>query len=141
MGTISEVVETLRAGFQQNEETRLLLKRKREFEGTTHVLQWENVERPAKISRVRIENFKEFYSFNLLGRTLVEASRPGVKIRHIDHSPYFQVQKVVVISEEISFRTSEKKETRSTKRSTFKDRRQAVIQERRETSQSPPPPC
>ena len=133
LSTIPQVVETLQEGFRKNEETRVLLKRKREFEEATHVLEWDNVERPVKIPRVVIRGFKDFYSFELLGPALLEVSRPGVKLRSEQRSPYYKVDKVV----EISFRTSEIKEKRKTKRSTFnKKRRQEVIQERREISPS-----
>ena len=121
----------LREGFKNLEENRILLKRRREFEGTTHILEWEPIERPPKVPRVTMKGFKEWYSFEVKTKTLVEASRPSIRLKPVDRSPYFEVKKTRIESEDFSIRLSHKKERRSTQFSVFRERRAQEIQARR----------
>lgn len=129
--SISQVVETLEEGFKKIEENRKDLKRKREFEGTTHVLEWESIERPAKVPRIKIPGFKEFYSFRIQGNSQIEAFRPLVKLQSLDRSPYYEVKKITEFTETFSIRRTEKKEKRSSFFSTFREKRHREIQIRR----------
>ena len=131
MTTIPQVIETLKKGFKEIEGNRKDLKRKREFEGTTHVLEWEPIERPTKVPRIKIPDFKNFYSFQIQGNTQIEASRPLVKLQSLDRSPYFEVKKISEFAQVFSVRRSEKKEKRSSFFSTFRERRHREVQIRR----------
>ena len=121
----------MKEGFKKIEENRKDLKRKREFEGFTHVLEWEIIERPTKVPRIKIPEFKSFYSFQITGNSQIEASRPSVKLQSLDRYPFFEVKKISEFSQTFSIRRSEKKEKRTSLYSSFKERRHQEIQIRR----------
>jgi len=133
------VVETLKEGFARTHENGMLLKKKRKFEGATHILEWNPIERPSKVPRVKIPGFKGWCSFEIQGKASVEALRPSIQLEPVDHHPYFQVKKVREFSEVYRIRKSEKTQRRSTVFSTFRGRRQQEIQIRRGISASSPP--
>ena len=129
--TIPEAIQVLREGFKNLEQNRVLLKRRREFGGTSHILEWEPTERPAKIPRVKIPGFKEWYSFEIQTKTQIEASRPSIRLESVDRHPYFRVRKTRTESEDFKIRVSHKQEKRSTVLSLFRERRAQEIQVRR----------
>jgi hypothetical protein len=94
-------------------------------------LEWRQTERPAKIPRVKMTGFKEWYSFQIQKKSLVKASRPSIQLEPVDRHPYFRVRKTHTESEEFNIRVSHKKERRSTVLSTFRERRTKEIQRRR----------
>lgn len=132
MSSIDQVVQVLNEGFEKLKENQSLLNKKRKFESETHILEWKNVERPNKILRVKIPEFKKWYNFKAQDDTTIEVSRPSIRLEKQNNHPFYLVKEVITFYDQVKVRKSSVKEKRRSTFSNFqKERRELEIQNRR----------